>query len=101
VTRATGEMLDLAPVVLYRGKDNNISTTQFTDIDSNFGTGFKRSSSHFIDALLAGEAASMTPADARKVLQLCFAVYLAGETREAVDPRLMTGSVTPPGWGEW
>jgi len=101
VTRATGEMLNLAPVVLYRGRDNNISTTEFTDVDSDFLTGFKRSSSHFIDALLSGTVASMTPAEAVKVLQLCFAVYLAGETREAVDPRLMTGSVTPTGWGDW
>ncbi|MGA2208447.1 MAG: Gfo/Idh/MocA family oxidoreductase [Acidimicrobiales bacterium] len=101
VTRATGEMLDLAPVVLYQGKDNKISTTRFTEVDSNFATGFKRSSSHFIDALISGDAASMTPVDARKVLQLCFAVYLAGETRQAVDPRVLTGSVSPSGWADW
>jgi len=63
--------------------------------------GFKRSSAHFIDALLNGTAASLTPEEAVKVLQLCFAVYLAGETHEAVDPRLMTGSVTPTGWADW
>jgi hypothetical protein len=43
----------------------------------------------------------MTPVDARKVLQLCFAVYLAGETRQAVDPRVLTGSVSPSGWADW
>ena len=101
VTRATGQMLDLAPVVLYRGRDNNISTTEFTDVDSSFLTGFKRSASHFVDALANGTVASMTATDAVKVLQLCFAVYLAGERREAVDPRLVTGSVKPTGWGDW
>src|ERR1039458_803080 len=101
VTRATGEMLELPPVVLYQGKDNDIMTTEFPDLDSSFLTGFKRSASHFIDALIDGMAASMTPAEAVKVLQLCFAVYQAGETREAVDPRLITGSVTPTGWADW
>jgi len=86
VTRATGEMLDLAPVVLYSGRDKDITTTEFNDLDSSFLTGFKRSSAHFIDALLNGTAASLTPEEAVKVLQLCFAVYLAGETHEAVDP---------------
>jgi predicted dehydrogenase len=101
VTRATGEMLDLAPVVLYSGRDKDITTTEFNDLDSSFLTGFKRSSAHFIDALLNGTTASLTPEEAVKVLQLCFAVYLAGETHEAVDPRLMTGSVTPTGWADW
>ena len=101
VTRATGEMLDLAPVVLYRGKDNERSTTEFTDIDANWRTGFVRSSEHFVDALLAGTPADMSPAAAIKVLQLCFAVYAASNTRRPVDPATMTGSVTPEGWADW
>ena len=40
VTRATGEMLDLAPVVLYRGKDNDMSITEFTDVDTDWASGF-------------------------------------------------------------
>jgi len=101
VTRATGEMLDLAPVVLYRGKDNECSTTEFTEIDANWKTGFVRSSEHFVDALLAGTPADMSPAAAIKVLQLCFAVYAASDSRGPVDPATITGSVTPEGWADW
>ena len=60
VTRATGEMLDLAPVMLFTGTANEIKTTEFTDIDADWGSGFARSSQHFIDALIHGTAAAMT-----------------------------------------
>ena len=56
VTRATGEMLDLAPVMLFTGTPTERKTTEFTDLDADWGTGFVRSSQHFIDALLEGEA---------------------------------------------
>ena len=101
VTRATGELLDLAPVVLYNGKDNDRTWTEFTDIDADWGSGFRRSSAHFVDALRAGTPAAMTAVEAAKVLQLCFAVYQASDTRLPVDPRTITGSVTPAGWAEW
>ncbi|HVX21935.1 MAG TPA: Gfo/Idh/MocA family oxidoreductase [Acidimicrobiales bacterium] len=101
VTRATGQMLDLAPVVLYRGRDGDMTTTEFTDVDADWGAGFARSSAHFVDSLLTGAPATMTPADATKVLQLCFAVYAASDTRRPVDPRLVTGSITPDGWADW
>ena len=43
----------------------------------------------------------MTGAEATDVLRLCFAVYEAGATRLPVDPRGITGTVSPPGWGDW
>jgi len=101
VTRCTGELLDLAPVMLYRGRDNQRTMTEFTDVDADWGTGFRRSSAHFVDALLNGTPAEMSPEAATKVLQLCFAVYEAGNTRLPVDPRAITGSVTPAGWADW
>ena len=39
VTRATGEMLDLAPVVLYQGKDNDRTFTEFDDDRRRLGDG--------------------------------------------------------------
>ena len=60
-----------------------------------------RSSQHFVDSLLNGTPAAMTAGEATDVLRLCFAVYEAGKTRAPVDPRTMTGSVSPPGWGDW
>jgi len=101
VTRATGEMLDLAPVMLFTGTPHEIKTTEFTDMDADWGAGFVRSSQHFVDAVVNGSTAAMTAEEATEVLQLCFAVYQAGATRTAVDPRTVTGFVSPPGWGEW
>ena len=101
VTRATGEMLDLPPVVLYQGKDNARTFTEFDQIDADWATGFRRSSAHFVEALRAGTPAAMSATEAAKVLQLCFAVYQASDTRQPVDPRTITGSVTPAGWAEW
>ncbi len=101
VTRATGEMLDLAPVMLFTGTPQERKTTEFTDLDADWGAGFVRSSQHFVDSLLTGSPATMTAAEATDVLRLCFAVYEAGQTRAPVDPRTMTGFVSPPGWGDW
>jgi predicted dehydrogenase len=101
VTRATGEMLDLAPVMLFTGTEHEIKTTEFNDVDADWGSGFVRSSQHFVDALVNGTPADMSPESATKVLQLCFAVYQASEIGASVDPRTMTGSVTPSGWADW
>jgi predicted dehydrogenase len=101
VTRATGEMLDLAPVVLYRGKDNDRVFTEFGDIDADWASGFRRSSAHFVEALRTGTPAAMSALEAARVLQLCFAVYQASDSRAPVDPRTISGSVTPAGWAEW
>jgi predicted dehydrogenase len=101
VTRCTGEMLDLPAVMVYRGDESQYAMTGYSEMDADWGTGFKRSSAHFIDSLLAGTPADMTAEQAAKVLQLCFAVYQAGNTRRPVDPRTITGSVTPTGWAEW
>lgn len=101
VTRATGEMLDLAPVMLFTGTPQGRKTTEFTDLDADWGAGFVRSSQHFVDALLHGSPAAMTGSEATDVLRLCFAVYRAAQQGSPVDPRSVTGSVSPPGWGEW
>jgi predicted dehydrogenase len=98
VTRATGEMLDLAPVVLYKGEQGNCGTTEIRDVDADWATGFKRSSAHFVDSLLAGTPAAMTLDEAVKVLQLCFAVYQSADERGPVDPAGITGFVVPSGW---
>jgi predicted dehydrogenase len=100
ITQATGEMLDLPPVLVYRGDRGNMSTTAY-HVDADWGTGFVRASRHFVDCLLAGHQADMTATDATRVLQLCFAVYQASETRSPVDPRQISGTVSPSGWGDW
>jgi myo-inositol 2-dehydrogenase/D-chiro-inositol 1-dehydrogenase len=101
VTRATGEMLDLAPVMLFTGTEKEIKTTEFKDVDADWGAGFTRSAQHFISSLIDGTPADMSPESAIKVLQLCFAVYQASEIGTSVDPRTITGSVSPTGWANW
>jgi predicted dehydrogenase len=98
VTRCTGELLDLPAVVLFQGHEHGQTTTSFPDIPSSWDAGFDGSAAHFVDAITDGVPAEMSGEDAVKALQLCFAVYQAGNTGEAVDPRTVTGTVVPEGW---
>ncbi len=96
VTRCTGEMLDLPPVVVYR-KDG--STEEIRDVDADWDVGFHRASAAFVDALLAGQGpVDMTPQFSAEVLQLCFAVYQASNERGPVDPSSIETNVSPDGW---
>jgi predicted dehydrogenase len=88
-------------VMLFTGTPSERKTTEFTDLDADWGSGFVRSSQHFIDSLLEGKPAAMTAGEATDVLRLCFGVYQAAETRSPVDPRTITGTVSPQGWGDW
>ena len=98
VTRCTGQLLDLPAVVHYDGARDRQTTTSFTAVDADWASGFRRSSRHFVDALVNGTPAQMSATEATKALQLCFAVYQAGNSRLPVDPRTVTGTVTPDGW---
>jgi predicted dehydrogenase len=101
VTRCTGELLDLPPVLLYRGAGGAGRPEEVPCGDSDWGEGFRGSAAHFVDALLDGTPAAMTPGEALDTLRLCFAVYQAGNTGQRVDPRTVTGKVSPDGWAEW
>jgi len=98
VTRCTGEMLDLSPIVLYQGGEHDQTTTTFSEVPSAWDLGFDRSASHFIDALVDGVPPEMSAEEAIKAMQLCFAVYQAGNTGGAVDPRTIANQVIPDGW---
>ncbi len=98
VTRCTGQLLDLPAVVLYQGGRGAQTTTSFPHVDDDWASGFRRASTHFVDALVEGSTPGMSAADAVKALQLCFAVYQAGTTRLPVDPRTVSGAVVPEGW---
>lgn len=96
VTRSTGEMLDLAPVIVYHADGTQ---THYSNIDANWLTGFVEGSKHFVDALLDGrDSADMTGELAVKTLQLCFAVYRASNERAPVDPRAIDTSESPTWW---
>jgi predicted dehydrogenase len=96
VTRYTGEMLDLPPVVLYSADG---TTTAYADLDADWATGFDRSAHHFVTAVLEGrDSADMNGELAVQTLQLVFAVYQASNERRPVDPSTIEGSVSPPWW---
>jgi len=95
VTRYTGEMLDLPPVMLY---DSSGTTTSFGGIDADWAHSFEVSARHFVDSLIEGTQPDMTGEMAIKTLQLAFAVYQASNTRQPVDPASIEGSVSPPWW---
>jgi predicted dehydrogenase len=94
VTRFTGEMLDLAPLILY-GKDG---TTTEIPVEADWMAGFRGSATHFIDALVNGTEPEMSGELGIKVLQLAFAVYQASIERRPVDPASIEGAVSPPWW---
>jgi predicted dehydrogenase len=94
VTRLSGRLLDLPPLVVRSGA----TTTTVDDIDSNYETSFRRASAAFVDGLLSGTQPDMTPDAAVKVLQLAFAVYQSSNERRPVDPATIDGSVSPPWW---
>ena len=62
VTRATGEMLDLAPVVLYQGKDNERVFTEFADDRRRLGLGLPP----LLGALRRGAAGRAPPRRCRR-----------------------------------
>ncbi len=96
VTRGTGEMLDLAPVIVYHPDG---TTTSYSNIEARWDSGFVHTGKAFIDALLNGTPdPEMSPELAIKTLQFAFAVYQASIERGPVDPRTITGSVSPPWW---
>jgi predicted dehydrogenase len=95
VTRATGEMLDLAPLLWHRADGTQVA---FSNLDADWGAGFRNSSRSFVDALLDGTAPEMSGDLAIEVLQLCFAVYEASTRRGPVDPGSIESSTSPPWW---
>jgi predicted dehydrogenase len=94
VTRFTGEMLDLPPLVVY----SRDGTTSHPDVEADWMAGFRNSSAHFVDALLDGSTPEMSGELGIKVLQLAFAVYQASNERRPVEPLAITDSASPSWW---
>jgi len=95
VTRMSGEMLDLPPLVLYRSDG---TTTTWADLDTRYEMSHQRSSADFVDGLREGRQPDLTPEMAIETLQLAFAVYQASNERRPVDPSEIEESVSPPWW---
>ena len=85
VTRCTGEMLDMPPVVLLKGTE----TTGF-QLPMDWIEGFNGAASNFIDSIISGEQPDMDVHFSKKVLQVALAVYEASEGQRPIDPSDMT-----------
>ena len=85
VTRCTGEMLDMPPVVLHTGGE-----TVTYQVPSDWIEGFNGSARSFVDCVLQGRQPEMDVQFARKVLQAALAVYEAARTDRSVRPDAMT-----------
>ena len=86
VTRCTGQLLDLPPLVMYRDGE----TTGYNDIPAEWEEGFKGSNRHFIDCLLDGSTPNLTGEDAIKVMQFALSTYASDDSQAAVDPNAIT-----------
>ncbi len=85
VTRCTGEMHDLPPVMLFRGTDS-----RSFNVPSDWVEGFNGAAAAFVDGIISGEQQMMDTAMSRATLQLTLAPYLASDSGAAVDPRTIT-----------
>ena len=85
VTRCTGEMLDMPPVMLIKDSE----TTAY-NVPMDWIEGFNRSARNFIDCIVKDEQPDMDVQFSRKVLQATLAVYRAGEAGQPVDPAEIT-----------
>jgi len=94
VTRLSGRLHDLPPLMMTSGK----TRTVITDIDDRYEMSFRRAAGAFVDELLSGARADLPPATALRALQVAFAVYKSSNERRPVDPSEIKDSVSPPWW---
>jgi predicted dehydrogenase len=93
VTRCTGKLLDLPPLLVYDERGQ-----RFEEVESDWGAGFRGAAHHFVDSVLAGVQPDMAPDAAIRALQLVFAVYESARSGEAVVPAEIDQPVLSPGW---
>ena len=84
VTRCTGEMLDLPPVMLIKGTE----TTAY-QVPMDWRAGFDGAARDFVDGLLEGRQPAQDVHTAKKVLQVPLAIYEANRLRRPVAPDSM------------
>lgn len=81
VTRCTGEMLDMPPVVLVNGSE----TTSF-QVSMDWREGFDGAAVEFVDSLIEGTQANMDADFSWKVLRAALAIYESSDLQRPVDP---------------
>jgi predicted dehydrogenase len=82
VNRCTSMLLDRPPVVMHRDG----VTTEFSDMDSDWGVSFVAGVRDFADAILRGRQAPLTGEEGKAVLQFCRAVQRSARESREVRP---------------
>ncbi len=85
VTRCTGEMLDLPPVLLVKGTE-----TQSFDVPSDYIEGFHGAADDFIDSIIEDRQPEIDGEFAKKTVQVALAIYEAARTGSAARPDEIT-----------
>jgi predicted dehydrogenase len=81
VTRCSGEMLDLPPVVVHTGRQS----TGY-QVPLEWSEGFNGSARNFIDSIIGDEEPLIDVQFAKRVLQVTLAAYRAADSGTQVDP---------------
>ena len=84
VTRCTGEMLDLPPVLLVKGNE-----TESFDVPSDYIEGFNGAADDFIDSIIEERQPDLDGEFAKKTIQVALAIYEAARTESAAMPSAM------------
>ncbi|HKW95202.1 MAG TPA: Gfo/Idh/MocA family oxidoreductase [Methylomirabilota bacterium] len=85
VTRCSGELLDLPPVLVIRGTE-----TVSHQVPTDCGESFDGAAADFVDALLEGRQPEQDVHAARRMLQVVGAIYESARTGRAVAPDSIT-----------
>ena len=84
VTRCSGEMLDMPPVMLLNGEE-----TVGYNVPSDWIEGFNGSARNFVDCVLRDEQPDMDLEFSKRVLQAALAIYESSRLDRPVEPRAM------------
>ena len=81
VTRCSGEMYDLPPVMVFKGAE-----TQSYQVPMDWRLSFDGAAADFIDSLLAGRQPRLDAPTSKTILQIALAIYEAARTERPVRP---------------
>ena len=81
VTRCTGEMLDLPPVLLVKGTE-----TEGFEVPSDWMESFNGAAGDFIDSIIEDRQPDIDGAFAKKTVQVALAIYEASRTESVAYP---------------
>lgn len=81
VTRCTGEMLDLPPVMVVKGTE-----TTGIQVPMDWLEGFSGAARHFIDCILQDEQPRMDVQFSKHTLQVAMAMYESSNQKRPIDP---------------